>query len=219
VGGLMILNVFDLKKIVGEARVILDIGCNDGEHTNLFLKLFPGATIHAFEPDERAIRRFKENVKSDLVHLHEIAIGDCDGETTFYKSGGMPKKCRLKLPEGWDLSGSIMKPKNHLKKHPWCTFEDGGKIQVKSLDTWARENNIDKIDLIWADVQGAELQLILGGAKTLLKTRWLYTEYSNDEMYEGQLQLDTLADIMQMGLHFDVETIYDNDVLFRNTQL
>ena len=38
---------------------------------------------------------------------------------------------------------------------------------INILDSWVKANKINKIDFIWADVQGAERELILGGLKTL----------------------------------------------------
>ena len=45
------------------------------------------------------------------------------------------------------------------------------------------------IDFLWADIQGAEGEMIRGGQKALSATPFLYTEYSNDELYEDQVSL------------------------------
>ncbi|MEN9248224.1 MAG: hypothetical protein Q6L50_08560 [Gloeomargarita sp. GMQP_bins_120] len=37
-------------------------------------------------------------------------------------------------------------------------------------------------DFIWADVQGAEVDLIQGGLQALANTRYFYTEYANTEL-------------------------------------
>ena len=42
------------------------------------------------------------------------------------------------------------------------------------------------------DVQGAEIDVTRGGRNALISTRYLYTEYSNEELYEGQLSLKQL---------------------------
>ena len=41
-------------------------------------------------------------------------------------------------------------------------------------------------------MQGAEGDMIAGGQATLARTRYLYTEYSNEEIYEGEPTLETL---------------------------
>jgi hypothetical protein len=69
------------------------------------------------------------------------------------------------------------------------------------------ENDISFIDFIWADVQGAEEDLILGGLDTLRKrTKYLFTEYNNSEMYEGQINLN-YGDAVQKAINIDFKKI------------
>jgi FkbM family methyltransferase len=77
--------------------VILDIGANNGWHTSLFLRHFPNATLHAFEPDPRALRLFRERIDSPRVTPHELALGSEDGEIEFHMSDGHP-------PDSWGIS-------------------------------------------------------------------------------------------------------------------
>ena len=198
--------------------VILDVGCNDGTHTIAFLKLFPLSKIFAFEPDPRALESFRKSIKGDRVQLFDIALSDRDGETDFYPSDGYPTSPEWKdyRPNGWDLSGSIKKPKEHLHVFPWCEFNRTTQVKTRRLDSWASEIGIDVIDLIWADVQGAEQNLIEGGRETLSKTRFFYTEYSNDELYEGQVSLNWILEALP---EFDVVTRFSDDVLLRNRDL
>jgi len=209
------LRVEELPALLGTDRpVILEIGCNDGGHTLQFLAAFPGGRIHCFEPDARAQRRFAEQVHSDRATLVPVAIGAHDGTTTFYASQGAPSdEWSARLPEGWDLSGSIRPPKTHLTLNPWCTFDAAAEVPVRRLDTWAGEHGVEHVDLIWADVQGAEGDLIRGGLATLARTRFLYTEYSNDEMYEGQI---TLRDLLAALPQFKVVRRFTGDVLLEN---
>ena len=190
---------------------ILDIGCNDGSTTIRFLETFPSPKIFCSEPDSRAASRFKIKVGNRKeVTFYEYALSDKDGEHTFYMSGGQGRKV---MPEGWDYSGSIRKPKNHLIVHPWCTFEKTTTVETKRLDTWCQENPIDRIDFMWMDVQGAEIDVIRGGRNALRNTRFLYTEYSNKELYEGQL---TLKQLLKELPNFEVVVRYSDDILLRN---
>ncbi|MDO9530342.1 MAG: FkbM family methyltransferase [Syntrophales bacterium] len=190
---------------------ILDIGCNDGSTTLRFLEIFDSPKIFCFEPDPRAASRFKNKIGNRKeVSFYEYAISDRDGEETFYMSGGQGSKI---MPEGWDYSGSIRKPKNHLIVHPWCKFEKEIIVKTKRLDTWCKEQEIDRIDFIWLDVQGAEIDVIRGGRSSLKNTRYLYTEYSNKELYEGQLSLKQLLKELS---EFEVVIRYSDDILLRN---
>jgi len=190
---------------------ILEIGCHDGTNTLWFLDIFDSPRIFCFEPDPRAALRFKQNIGNrPEVNFYQHAISNKNGTTSFYMSSGQESEI---MPEGWDCSGSIRKPKNHLIVHPWCKFEKNIIIETKTLDTWRKEQGIDKIDFIWMDVQGAEIDVIRGGRNALKNTRYLFTEYSNKELYEGQISLKHL---LKELVEFDVIVRYPDDVLLKN---
>jgi 2-O-methyltransferase len=192
--------------------VILDIGSNDGAHTRWFLDLFPRARVFSFEPDPRARKRYASNVVSDRAVLFDLAISDRDGLIEFYVSSGSLGD----VSDDWDQSGSIREPKQHLKIWPSIKFEETIKVNTRRLDTWAAEQAVDSIDFIWADVQGAEVDLIKGGRVALSKTRYFYTEYNNTELYAGQIDLKTLLKALP---EFEVVHRYSDDVLLRNKSM
>ncbi len=200
-----------------DSPVILDIGCNDGAHTLEFLKLFPASKVYAFEPDPRAISRFRELVQNERARLYPIALSAQDGTAEFYVSSGTPPDYwPEQVAHEWDYSGSIRKPKNHHKLYDWIKFEDTIKVQTKRLDAWLEEEHVDLIDFIWADVQGAEEDLIVGGMDALQRTRYLYTEYSDRELYEGGINLRAILKLLP---DFEVVARYSHDVLLRNKLL
>ena len=197
---------------------ILEIGANNGTDT---LKLCGAAKygiVFAFEPDPRAIQRFKEHVDHERIHLIESAVGATVGNMKFYQSSGVwpygeEQRIIQKLSKDWDQSGSIRKPKKHIEKYPWVTFENEIDVPVTTFDNWTMENRIKFVDFIWADVQGAEADLIEGATNTLQYTRYFYTEFSHDELYEGALGLD---DISSRLVDFDLLEVFEQDALFIN---
>jgi 2-O-methyltransferase len=208
-----------IRECVGrEDPTILEIGCNDGFHTLWFLEIFKNPKIYCFEPDPRAIARFKAKVgRQSNVDLFEIALSDHNGEITFYQSDGQLNEEQTNaMPEGWDCSGSIRQPKEHLKDIPWVTFNQKITVPTSTLDTWCSKHGIADVDFIWMDVQGAEIDVFKGGINTLAKTHFLYTEYNNKELYEGQLNLKQLIKYLK---NFSVLIRYRSDVLLVNRQL
>lgn len=204
------LDVRSLKDIIDNpSPIILEIGSNCGQTTIELIENFPNAIIHCFEPDPRAIKKFKNIINHPNVFLHEIAIGNQDGIIEFNQSAGGEEID----PEGWDHSGSIRKPKAHLEMFPWVRFEKKLNVRVMRLDEWASDNKIDFVDFIWADVQGAEGDMILGGLELLKKTKFIYTEYYDNECYAGQLNLN---EIYQLLNQFLILVKYQNDVLLEN---
>lgn len=205
-----------IKRLVTtETPTILEIGCNDGTHTSWFLEMFERPEIYCFEPDPRAVARFRDRLGDrDEVHLFEVAISDRGGTTTFHQSGGRRGTVDDALmPEGWDQSGSIRPPKKVLGAYPWLSFDERIEVPTSRLDTWRRTQGIERIDFIWMDVQGAEMDVFGGGSETLARTKVLYTEYSNQEMYEGQ---SPLRRILRELTDFRVVTRFPGDVLLRN---
>ena len=100
-----------------------------------------------------------------------------------------------------------------MKRYP-VTFGETIDVQTVTLDTFCRQEGVDGvIDFIWADIQGAEGEMIRGGRETIARTRYLYTEYSDDELYEGQ---PTLSEIMAMLPDFRVLELWLDDMLLAN---
>lgn len=212
-----------IRQCVGtDSPTMLEIGCNDGADTAKFLAAFPGISLYCFEPDPRPIVEFIQRIDlTDLrVTLIQAAIGDYYGTVKMYRSSGKPPN----EPEhngDYHMSGSIFKPTGHLAMSPWVKFPEGHRLEVNlwTLDLWlSARPYIDVIDFIWADTQGAEAAMIRGGRETFPeKVRWLYTEYYQTPMYEGQPNLDEICKLLP---DFDLHHLYGTDnALFRNRNL
>jgi hypothetical protein len=101
-----------------------------------------------------------------------------------------------------------------LSEFPWCKFDRTEIVKTTRLDTWCSEQGVDgPIDLIWADVQGPEVDLINGALATLARTHYFYTEYGDTELYEGQIDL---AQMLKLLPNFEVICRFAEDVLLRN---
>ena len=201
----------DIYQLVGRDNpTILEIGANVGQTTIEFLKAMPHAKIYCFEPDPRAIVQFKKNINHPNVCLIESAIGAINGQTQFHQSNGDGNF------KDWNQSGSIRRPKTHSQEWPWVKFESVIEVAISRLDDWMMRQGLSEIDFIWADTQGAEIDLIKGASNTLRNTRFFYTEYSDAEWYEGQITLKEIDDSLE---DFDLVRVFKMDALFENTRL
>ncbi len=90
------------------------------------------------------------------------------------------------------------------------------KVEVRTLDTWSAKHEPGPIDFIWADIQGAEGDLVAGGRETLARTKYVYTECFDDELYEGA---PTRVALLDMLPGFEVVKLYESDILLRNAAL
>jgi FkbM family methyltransferase len=206
------LSIDDICLLVGkDDPVIIEVGANIGQTTMEFMKKIPNAKIYCFEPDPRAALKFRENIPDNAnIRLFECAVGDINGSVTFHQSSGEGEN------KDWNQSGSIREPNSHKNVWPWVKFNEQIQVPIVRLDDWAEEHGLTHIDFIWADVQGAEIDLINGAKNTLKKTRFFYTEYSNDEWYKGQITLENLYNSLE---DFSVSRVFGMDVLFENITL
>ena len=69
-------------------------------------------------------------------------------------SGGTP---------GW--SEFLAATKHHLEFQPDVTFGSTISVIGKALHDWSVANNVGKIDFVWLDMQGVELEVLETGPK------------------------------------------------------
>lgn len=209
--------------INSETPLILEIGMYDGDDARELASLMPSAIIHGFECDPRSIALYKGFKPVKNITLHEIAIGNNNGLVDLFLSDSDTRR-HYDDQDQWSASSSLRKPKTHLELFTDVYFERTVKVECMTLDKW-RVNNIpaEVIDFIWVDINGAECDLVLGGMKTLNDfTRYLYMEFSDKELYEGQAKK---TDLMKFLHNFDEVGIYNfeegnfGNVLLKNRTL
>lgn len=199
--------------------IILEIGCNDGDDTEIFARTFPGGVIHCFEPDPRPIRQFKQRLMGDVsISLHEVAVADKPGMAKFWQSSGTTRGAHK---QDWDLSGSLNKPTGHLKQSPWCKFRTSINVPVITLDDFYKNHLEGKtIDLVWMDVQGGEGNVISGGRRAIHSTRFIYSEFGHwkEPLYDGQMNLEQT--ISFLGANWEALATFEGyNVLLKNKRL
>ena len=163
-----------------------------------------------FEPDPRNVEEIKKRSIYKHITLEPFAISDVNGTTDFYLSSG---NVDPNQPD-WTGSSSILKPKRHLDEHRWCKFDQKTTVPTITLDSYCKKEKIDYIDFIWADVQGAEAKMVDGGQNILKATKYLYCEYSNAELYDGQKQLNEW--IEKLPGSWKVVEQYPHDILLES---
>jgi len=95
-------------------------------------------------------------------------------------------------------------------------FENQVEVAITTLDLFFEKYELSLVDFIWMDVQGAELDVIRGGAKALKSVRYLYTEYDDGGLYDGGA---TLSEISRSLPDFTLLKRYAEDALFVNKNL
>ena len=212
------LSKYEIRKFIEkfDSPIILQIGVGFPDDTLEFISVFDDLDFQlwAFEPDPRNIDQFRKTINDPRVRLVDGAIGNIDGKIQFNVSPGDTR-----------LSGSLKEPGDDLYKIWPDIFKDMEfpKIEVEcmKLDTICKY--CDELSFVFADVQGAEDLMIEGGIDTFTnKVHYLYTEYSNSEIYQDEPNLDK---ILSMLPDYEIVQLYKNsgkgdlsggDVLLRN---
>jgi FkbM family methyltransferase len=205
----------DIYKFIRELnpRVLVEIGCHFGEDTRRFRDMCPNARIIGFEPDPRNVKIIRDTGIDRLCEFYPIALSDKPETRQFFMSSGTVGDHDQQHRENdWSSSSSLKAPTGHLQTHTWITFPNSTQVECRRLDD-IESLQTTLVDLIWADVQGAE-DLVFSGAKaTLSRTRYVYTEYGTN-LYEGQLNRDQL--IRLFGPNWRVVHDFGGDILLQN---
>jgi FkbM family methyltransferase len=98
---------------------------------------------------------------------------------------------KFHVASNFGQSSSIKKPTRHTQVYPTVTFDETVNMQGYRLDTIVKAaatkffKGDTQFDLLFVDVQGAELEVFKGAAETLSKVRYIYTEVTYGTDYEG----------------------------------
>ena len=192
-----------------EKPIVFELGAHMGEHTKQLADAIKEKDfkLHAFEPLTECIPILQYNTEEfkEKVKIWNFAIGDKDDNDVDFWIG----------KDKYAASSSIHKPKEVLEI--WKDMEfTKVKTRTIRLDTVLHTESIDHIDFVWADIQGAEIDMIRGGSNFLKKVKYLYTEYNTHELYDGTI---LLGDLLAALPDFEVEKIWKYDVLLRNKNI
>lgn len=195
--------------------VIFEMGVHWGEDTRRIMNYCTNEPrlYYGFEPDPRnigTIHKHKYNLPYELL-LVEGAISDQDGRSTFHLSDGE------NATNGNQMTGanSLRAPAEVLTRHSWISFEKEIEVATYRLDTFCQDHNIQKIDFIWADIQGSEYDMLKGAGDMLNNIGMLFLEYSPLELYKGQKDLKAILSLFDD--RWEVVEITPTDVLIKQT--
>jgi FkbM family methyltransferase len=186
-----------IKKFLPNNPVMIDCGANDGSDS-IELALRCGGEVHAFEPLENIFNQLKiKTANYAAIHCYQLALSDCDGTGSFYVSEG-----------GSEASSSMLEPKEHLTDHPDVLFNQRVPVPMLTLDSWAKKNSIKKIDLLWLDMQGFEMNMLQAAGDILNTVTVIHTEVSTKETYKGVVQYTAYRHYLEsLGFKVIVEAI------------
>ena len=187
-----------------EIKTMLDVGSFTGIESVMFTDRIPNVSIHAFEPNPESlinVLRCTEDV--DRIKVHELAMSNFNGESTFFVTN-----------ENIGAS-SLLEPSILHKTGP---ISQEITVNVRTIESWANENKINSVDIIWMDAQGSELNVLMGMGDLLNTVKSIYVESAVVPYYHGGAHRD---DVINYLSKFNLELIeseyhdnYEGDFLF-----
>lgn len=159
-------------------NTIIEIGARDCAETIAFSKYFPDAKILTFECNPYTLKICRERVEDNKnIHLVEKAIGDYTGEIDFFSS--IPTQNHEWNPG----ASSIYKVNRNLVTD---IQQQKVTVPITTLKEILLEHKISSVDLLWMDIQGAELSALKGAGEYLNTIALIHSEVEFMNMYEGQ---------------------------------
>lgn len=183
---------FDIRRSGCAVSTVFDVGSNVGWYASKYLAAFPDAKIYCFEPVGTTFQILQTNMAPHVnVECHNIALGREDGHAEIYVADTSAKSSLIEQPES-------------LRTEP---------VKVRTVDTFAAENNVNRIDLLKVDTEGFDLEVLKGANEMLSSGRvaFVLAEITFDP---GETTLVLFDDIRAylLPLGFSVFGVYDQQL-------
>ena len=132
--------------VASNGDIVVDVGANIGLYTLWQAQNAQGGKILAFEPNPRAYSRLRKNVRAnglEDVETRNLAL--------------FSRECRLAL------SQQVPTGTSELRKFG----ESRVPVKASTLDLELKKSALDHIDILKIDVEGSELDVLLGAESSL----------------------------------------------------
>lgn len=191
-----VFNTFVSQKFKSrdDVGVIFDIGACHALESIEFAKRFKSARVFTFEANPVSCAVCLENVKDyPSITVVSEAVNDYDGLCKFYP---IDKDKTITTWEDGNRGASSLYLANgnydHIEKYVQYEIE----IPCIRLDSFCKKNSVDKIDIIWMDLQGAELKALRSLGSLLETVQIIHTELEINPMYEGQCLFNNVYEFL-----------------------
>ena len=171
-----------------DIRTIVICGGHIGVEIAAFLANYRLARIHVFEPVPRNFDRLFERFGAEpRVDCYRLAVSSENGTAEFHEGtlegiGSLLPLCGAEDDETW--------------LPPGARIAETFIVDTVTLDGFGPLGT-EPLDLLWCDVQGAELRILHGATETLKRCKAVFLEVATTmKTYEGQCMMCDLEEVL-----------------------
>jgi FkbM family methyltransferase len=159
-----------IADLLSGAPVCLHVGASDGRHSYVMTQVAPKARIWAFEPSAFAFEVLKTTIAwhrigRQVTPIH-AAVSDQPGELLLVT----PKKTSGRMGRAYAYVAET-RPNGPARPDLDDVGMDVEPTPVVTLDGFCRQHDIEKVDFIRMDIEGAELKALMGALEILDRDR------------------------------------------------
>jgi FkbM family methyltransferase len=189
-----------MKQLLPSAKTVFDVGAHIGEWASHALHINPNIKIHCFEPHKESFIRLKEKGFGENVTCNQCGLGVKNGQEVLYVPEGMSEGNSLYLRQGLEeIIGSEIR----------YTTE---QVEIRTLDSYCKENDIRKIDFLKIDVEGNEFAVIEGGKDSFEREAVRVTQFEYGGAYiDSRILLKDFYDFF-VEMNYSFFLLYPNSV-------
>lgn len=175
--------IFDLRQLHTKYNLnitgVIHVGAHFGEDYDIYKQFDSIKNIIFFEPDKIGYDKVMEKTKHDAsVVCINRALGNFS----------CVAKMNRATNEG--VSSSVLEPHIHLYQYPDIKFDGSYDVKIEPLDKYAPGPSLNMLNM---DVQGFELNVLLGATNTLKQhIQYVMAEVNRDEVYRNCAQIEDL---------------------------
>ena len=206
--------------LIGNAnvRTIFEFGSRYGEDSIEFAARYPQSAIYCFECNPKSLTILREKIElySNII-FKECAISDRCEIIEFFQIN--EAKTKTAWVDGNQGASSIFKASG---KYPLEVYhQDVINVQAITLNSILIQENIPEIDVMWMDIQGAELKALKGMGNKLANLKIVHLEVEFIEIYKGQPLFSKIDNFLKQNnfvfLGFTSKTHFSGDVIYLNS--
>lgn len=184
------------KKLFSENEnlTIFDVGAYDGRSIESYKKVFSKSIIFSFEPTPNVFKYLvrKYSHRND-VKLFNTALSSEIGEAEFHINNSL-------------LTNSLIESSKDEYTSSQISYSTKEKITVKTntIDNFCKTENIDKINILKIDVQGADIMVLKGAEKTLREKKidLIFVEVEFLQIYKNQPLFHELSSFLHLNGYY-----------------